>query len=55
MNIKDLIAIWLKKHEISGNKAWFDGKTYYSLTIEQIRGIVNYVTTKSSIKEGGEE
>ena len=55
MNKKDLIVIWLKKHEICGNKAWWDGKTYFSLTLDQIRDIVNYVIQKISIDEGGEK
>lgn len=55
MNTKDLIAIWLKKQEICGNKAWWDGKTYFSITLDQIREMVNYVIQKSNIKEGGAE
>lgn len=55
MNMKDLIAKWLKKHEICGNKAWWNGEIYYSLTLEQIRDILNYVNRKRCIKEGDEE
>lgn len=54
MNRKDLILKWLEKHEICGNKAWWNNKTYYSLNLDQIRDIVNYVNQKSSIKEGEE-
>lgn len=53
MNSKDLIVEWLKKHEICGNNAWWDGTTYYSLTLDHIRNIVNYVNRKK--KKGGEE
>lgn len=52
MSVKDLIVEWIKKHEIGGNKAWWDGSTYYQLTLDQIRNIVNYVNRK---KKGGEE
>ena len=53
MNIKDSIVKWLEKHEICGNKAWWNNKIYYSLTLDQIRDIVNYVNQKSNIKQGG--
>lgn len=54
MNKKDLIVEWLKKHEIGGNKAWWDGSTYYSLTLDHILDIVNDVNQKkaASSKEG---
>ena len=51
MNKKDLIVKYLKKHEICGNKAWWNGEIYYSLTVDQIRDIVNYVNRKRDIKE----
>ena len=54
MNIKDLINKWLIKQEICGNKSWWDNKTYYSLTLDQIYDIVNYVNRKNGIKEGGD-
>lgn len=54
MNRKDLIVKWLKNHELCGNKAWWNGETYYYLTVDQIRNIVNYVNKKSGIKEGGQ-
>lgn len=50
MNRKDLIVKWLKKQDICGNKAWWDNETYYSLTVDQIRDIVNYVNRKKTQK-----
>jgi hypothetical protein len=49
MNIKDLIVKWLMEHEICGNKAWWDDKTYYSLNLDQICDIVNYVNQKKGV------
>lgn len=44
MNTKREKAIdWLKKHEICGSQAWWDGKMYYSLSIEQIINIAKYI------------
>ena len=44
MNTKKEKAIdWLKKHEICGSQAWWDGKMYYSLSIEQILNIAKYI------------
>lgn len=54
MTNKQLIKEWIDKHEIVGNNAWWNGRTYYSLTLDQIRDIVNYVNQKSGTKEGGE-
>ena len=55
MNIKDSIVKWLEKHEICGNKTWWDNEIYYSLNLDQIRDIVNYVNKKRSNKEGGKK
>lgn len=54
MNRKDLIVKWLKKYEICGNDAWWNDEIYYSLTLDQICDIVNYVNQKSSIKKEDE-
>ena len=43
MTHKEKVQAWIKKHDICGSKAWWDGKTYYNLTIEQIISIAEYI------------
>ena len=50
MTNKEKIKTWLDKHEICGSQAWFDGKTYYNLSIEQIAAIAKYINKETPKK-----
>ena len=43
---EQLVKEWLEKHQICGNQAWWDGKTYYNLRLEQIVSIAKYINKK---------
>lgn len=47
-NQKKLVEEWLKKYDIVGNKAWWDGETYYNLRVEQICSIIRYINSKKN-------
>lgn len=43
---KQLAEEWIKKHDIVGNKVWWDGRIYYNLSVEQICSIAKYIIDK---------
>jgi len=43
---QEKVMEWLKKHEIGGSQAWWDGEIYYSLTVKQIISIAKFIKKK---------
>lgn len=42
----ELVREWIKKHDMCGSKAWWNGQTYYNLTAEQIVQIATFLKKK---------
>lgn len=42
----ELVREWIKKHDMCGSKAWWDGETYYNLRAEQIVQIAKFLNRK---------
>ncbi len=47
----ELVQEWIKKHDMCGSKAWWDGQTYYNLTAEQIVQIATFLKKRRSRHE----